>query len=189
MTGDQAIARLQKRPNDPGAWERIYQCMQSRLHTYVGSLVCTFDSGPKESPRDLVHEALTKFWSRWKEIKKTIPDEAAAYTYLKASCRNSLIDKYRHDRSAQPLLDFLSLTFSHTPEDSIVRHLLMQEVIAAVGGECGKLLRSYVNDGLSLAEMADREGTVPSAFYSRWYRCLEKALELVERKKPKGLAL
>jgi DNA-directed RNA polymerase specialized sigma24 family protein len=189
MTGDQAVARLHKRPGDPEAWECIYTLMQSRLHTYVASLIWTFESGPKESPRDVVHEALTKFWGRWKEIKKNIRDESAAYTYLKASCRNSLIDKYRHDRSAQPLLDFLGLTFSHTPEDSMVRRLLMQEVITAVAGECGELLRSYVEDGLSLAEMADREGALPSAFYSRWYRCLEKALEWVETKKPKGFRL
>ncbi len=167
----------------------VYRTMQSRLNAYVAALVCTFDSGPKELPRDVVHEALIKFWARWGEIKKTIPDEAAAHTYLKASCRNLLIDRYRHDRSAQPLLDFLSLKFSHTPEDSMVRARRGEAVRAGGGGGCGELLRSYVQKGLSLAELADREGALPSALYSRWYRCLEKAQVWVEARKPKGLSL
>jgi DNA-directed RNA polymerase specialized sigma24 family protein len=189
MTGDEAVARLQKKPNDPEAWQSIYMRMQERLRPYVASLVCTFESGPKETPQDIVHEALSGFWGQWAKVKKKIPNEAAAIAYLKVSCRNSLIDKYRHDVSAQPLMDFLTLTFSHTPEDSIVRVLLVQEIVAGIPGDCGTLLRSYVNDGLSLAEMADRDGALPSAFYSRWYRCLEKAQALAEAKKPKGFKL
>lgn len=184
MTPDEAISHLQKKPNDPGAWELVYTHMQNRLNAYVCTLVCAFHSGPQESARDVVHDALTKFWDRWSEIKKQVPDEAAAYAYLKKSCRNSLIDAYRHDSSAQPLFDFLNLRFSQTQEDSIVRRLLVEEVIAAVSGECKSLLQSYVDDGLSLAEMADREGALPAAFYSRWYRCLERARDLVESKKP-----
>ena len=189
MTPDQAIARLQQKPNDSQAWELIYPHMQNRLNAYVTSLVYTFSSNTKESPRDVVHDALSKFWDRWPHIKSTIPDAAAAYAYLKASCRNGLVDKYRHDRSAQPVFDFLSLKFSQIQPDSIVRGLLVQEVIDRVGGDCGSLLRSYAEDGLSLAEMADREGSSPSAFYSRWYRCLEKARDLVGSKKPKGFSL
>jgi DNA-directed RNA polymerase specialized sigma24 family protein len=180
MTPDEAIRRLQKGPNDSDAWELIYTHMQNRLNTYVTSLVCTFDSNPKESTRDVVHDALCRFWDRWPEIKRTIPDAAAAYAYLKTVCRNSLVDKYRHDRSAQPLLDFLSLKFSQVQRESIVRDLLVQEVITALPRECGSLFRSYVESDLSLAEMADREGSLPSAFYSRWYRCLERARDLVE---------
>ncbi len=184
MTPDEAICRLQKKPNDPEAWELIYTHMQNRLNAYVSSLVCAFHSNTKESAHDIVHDALTKFWDRWSEIKKVVNDEAAAYAYLKTSCRNSLIDAYRHDRSAQPLFDFLSLRFSQIQEDSIVRRLLVQEVIAALSGECKLLLQSYVDDGLSLAEMADREDSLPAAFYSRWYRCLQRARDLVVSKKP-----
>jgi DNA-directed RNA polymerase specialized sigma24 family protein len=184
MTPENAIALLQRRPNDEEAWASIYTYMQERLSNYVTSLVCSFNSGPQELPRDLVHDALTGFWRRWPDIKQSIPNLTAAYTYLKTSCRNSLVDKYRHDRSAQPLLDFLTLKFSQVQPNSIVRSLLVQEVIAGVGGECGALLRGYVESGLSLAEMADREGSVAAAFYSRWYRCLEKARDLVESKKP-----
>ena len=172
------------------AWNAFYTLMQESLHSYVAPLVCAFRSGPKESSWDVVHEALSRFWQRWSKIKGQISNEAAACAYLKASCRNSLIDKYRHDRSAQPLVDFLSLKFSHTPEGSIVRGLLVQEVIAALGGECGKLLQSYVSDGLSLAEIADQEGVLPSALYSRWYRCLKKAQKFAEdKKRPKGFNL
>jgi DNA-directed RNA polymerase specialized sigma24 family protein len=189
MTGDEAIARLQKKPDDPGAWRFIYTLMQESLRPYVASLLCTFESGPKETSHDIVHEAITGFWGQWAKIRKKIPNEAAAVAYLKVSCRNSLIDKYRRNVSAQPLLDFLTLTFSHTPEDSIIRVLLVQEIVAGISGDCGTLLRSYVNDGLSLAEMADRDGALPSAFYSRWYRCLEKAQAVAESKKPKGFKL
>jgi DNA-directed RNA polymerase specialized sigma24 family protein len=189
MTPEKAIARLQTRPDDEEAWASIYTYMQERLNNYVSSLVCAFNTGPKESPRDLVHEAVTGFWQQWPEIKETIPHLTAAYAYLKTSCRNSLVDKYRHDRSAQPLLDFLTLKFSEVQPNSIVRSLLVQEVIVGVGGECGALLRSYVESGLSLAEMADREGSIPAAFYSRWYRCLEKARNFAAPKWPTGFQL
>jgi DNA-directed RNA polymerase specialized sigma24 family protein len=189
MTGDQAITRLQKKPNEPEAWRALYTQMQEDLKTYVASLIHTFDSGIKELPRDIVHEAITRFWERWMQIRKQIPNYRAARLYLKASCRNLLIDKYRYDRAAQPLLDFLTLRFSHTPEDSIVRNLLVDEIITALGGDCGVLLRFYVSDGLSLAEMADKDETLPSAFYSRWYRCLERAQELTDAKKPKTFNL
>jgi len=189
MTPDEAIVRLQKKPNDPEAWELVYTHMQDRLNAYVSSLLCTFSSGPKESAHDIVHDALSKFWDRWSEIKRSVPDAAAAYGYLKTSCRNSLIDKYRHDRTSQPLFDFLGLKFDQVPEDSMVRKLLVQEVIAALTGQCRSLLRSYVEDGVSLAEMADREGSLPAAFYSRWYRCLQKAREMLESKKPARLNL
>lgn len=184
MTPDKAIARLQKKPNDAEAWQVIYTHMQNRLNAYVSSLLCTFSSNPKESAHDIVHDALSKFWDRWSEIRRTVPDALAAYAYLKTSCRNSLIDKYRHDRTSQPLLDFLSLRFNEVSEDSMVRRMLVQEVISALTGQCRSLLRSYVEDGLSLAEMADREGSLPAAFYSRWYRCLQKAREIVESQKP-----
>jgi DNA-directed RNA polymerase specialized sigma24 family protein len=186
MTADQAIARLHRKPNDPDAWELIYTYMQGRLHGYVTSLVYTFDSGPIESSRDIVHDVLTKFWTRWAKIKSTIPDASAAYAYLKISCRNTLVDRYRHDQSARALFDFLSLTYDQVKPDSVIRGLLVEEIIDRVGGECQTLLRSYVADGLTLAEMADHAGALPQAFYSRWYRCLERARDVVDTKRPKG---
>ena len=50
MTPDEAIARLQQKPNDSQAWELIYPHMQNRLNAYVTSLVYTFSSNTKESP-------------------------------------------------------------------------------------------------------------------------------------------
>jgi DNA-directed RNA polymerase specialized sigma24 family protein len=189
MTPEGAIIFLQSNPNDPDAWRVIYAYMQERLNNYVTALICTFDTNPKESPRDLVHDALCGFWERWPKIKKAIPDLKAASAYLKASCRNSLVDRYRHERGAQPLLDFLTLKFSQVESDSIVRKLLVKEVIARLGGECGALLQNYIDSGLSLAEMADRDGFSPSGFYSRWYRCLERARDFIEPKKRLGLNL
>jgi DNA-directed RNA polymerase specialized sigma24 family protein len=87
------------------------------------------------------------------------------------------------------MLDFLTLKFSQIQGDSIVRSVLMHQVITGLPEPCGSLMRSYVESGLSLAELADREDSSPPAFYSRWYRCLEKARDLVQSKKPTGFNL
>jgi len=182
MTPDEAIARLRKKPNDSSAWEVIYKFMQAQLVAYVSSLLFTFSLNTTDPVHDIVHEVLCAFWKRWPSIKSQIPDSSAAYVYLKTASRNLLIDRYRHDRSAQPLLDFLTLKFLQDQDNPIVREILVREVIARLPAECGALLQSYVETGLSLAEMADRDGSSPSAFYSRWYRCLKRARDLLRTK-------
>jgi RNA polymerase sigma factor (sigma-70 family) len=181
MTPDEAIARLRKNPNDPSAWEVVYKYMHVRLMAYVSSLLFTFSLNASETASDVVHDVVCAFWERWPSIKSTIPDSSAAYSYLKTASRNLLVDRYRHDRNAQPLLDFLTLQFDRIPEDEnpFIRNILVKEVIAMLPAECGSLLQSYMESGLSLAEMADREGASPAAFYSRWYRCLRRARDLL----------
>jgi DNA-directed RNA polymerase specialized sigma24 family protein len=186
MSPDDAIARLRREPNDAAAWEIIYTFTHGRLVAYVSSLLFTFNLGANEAAPDIVHDVVCAFWERWPSIKSTISDSSAAYSYMKTMSRNMLVDRYRHDQSARPLLDFLTLQFGQAPDPqkAVVHEILVKEVIDRLPAGCGSLLKSFVDTGLSLAEMADRDGASPSAFYSRWYRCIDRARELLLRSKP-----
>jgi DNA-directed RNA polymerase specialized sigma24 family protein len=183
MSPDDAVARIQQNPNDAAAWETIYQYMHARLVAYVSSLLFTFNQSASETAPDIVHDVVCAFWERWPSLKSTISNSSAAYNYMKTASRNLLVDRYRHDQSARPLLDFLTLKFGQAPdpEKEVVHEILVKEVIERLPEGCGSILKSYVDTGLSLAEMADREGASPSAFYTKWYRCLDKARHLILR--------
>lgn len=180
MTAEQALKKLRQDPGHEEAWDDFYRQLYRPLLKYVRSLLVNFSLAPGEEDHDIVHDALTAFWERWSHIKKGITTAAAAESYLRKSCRNLLVDQYRHQKSALPLLDFLTLQFSSAfaKEPELYRRIFLQEIIARMPSECASMLRTYVEEDLSPAEIADREAGSVSAFYARWYRCLQKAKDI-----------
>lgn len=161
------------------------------LRAYVASLLSTFRVDPASSAEDVVHESLVTFLDRWPELKGKIDTGQTALRYLKTSCRNQLIDQYRHHRSATPLLDFLTLRFQAAYETETESHksLFLKEIISSLPLECGQLLTDYVTADLTLAEIAEKKDIAPAALYARWYRCIERAREVFLQRKvsPKRL--
>jgi DNA-directed RNA polymerase specialized sigma24 family protein len=181
MNAEQAIGQLHEKSNDPSAWEIVYKHMHIRLSAYVASLLVTFNLSARDSATDVVHESLCKFWEKWPDIQTHIPDLAAAEKYLKAISRHALIDRYRSERSAKPLIEFLTLRYSEIHENDLMARVLVDQLSTQLPAECGALFRTYTKLDLSLAELAIHEGLSPSAFYSRWYRCIKRARELADR--------
>ncbi len=56
-----------------------------------------------------------------------------------------------------------------------LRLILLEQVIGLLQTDCASLLRTYISQDLTPAEIAEREGASAAALYSRWYRCLQKA--------------
>jgi len=177
VTADAAIVRLREHPRDTQAWEVVYRSVQKVLLAYVSSLILTFRVGSSEEAEDLVHEVLIAFFERWPVIREKIEGFEGTLWYLKRSCRNLLVDRYRHSRSADQMIDYLSVQFSTAfgSEAALYRGLFINEILDALPKECRNLLRRYIEEDLSPADLADEEGASHAAFYSRWYRCIQRA--------------
>src|SRR6266568_3215958 len=111
MTLDEAVRRLRRQHTDKKAWAKFYLELYPILRRYVLSLLTTFRVDPGNTAEDIVHDALVSFLDRWSELKIKIDSGRAALAYLKVSCRNKIVDQYRHQQSAAQLMDFLSLKF------------------------------------------------------------------------------
>lgn len=185
MTPEEALEILRTGSKDPFAWEVIVSDVYQPLLAYVASILLTFRINPSETAPDIVHEVIINWYQRRHVSKlQDITSISSLSAYLRASCRNLIIDKYRHERNAQQLKNFLSLKFSSVfPDESdIYRSLFMNEIINKMPEKCAKLFKIYVTEDLSPAEIADRLGESPSKFNSRWYRCIEHAKELFMKK-------
>jgi len=187
MTVTRALARFRYDPSDSVAWETIVAFIYKPLVSYVASLLVTFRVAPGETAYDIVHDVLIAFHQRWPYSGKPIESESALQAYLKTSCKNLLIDRYRHRQNAEQFVDYLTLNFANAfaGNQELYRSIFVNEIIQLLPKSCGDLLRVYVTEQLTPAEMAELEGASPATFYSRWYRCLEKAQKIyLQRKGP-----
>jgi RNA polymerase sigma factor (sigma-70 family) len=185
MTMDQAILALRKDARNPRAWEILAREVHPQLLAYVSSLLMTFQVGAAETSEDFVQEALLHFYARWPLIRSNVGSAAALQAYLRKTCRNLLVDRYRQERRAESFVRFLELRFQDAfhPEAELYRGIFLKEIVQSLPAECAALIREYVESDLSPAEIAEKQNASPSAFYSRWYRCIQKARETFVQKK------
>jgi RNA polymerase sigma factor (sigma-70 family) len=186
MSFPEVLATFHGNPSDSAAWERIVESVYNPLLSYVASLLVTFRAAPGETAYDIVHDVLLSFQQRWPQSGNRIDSEASLHRYLKQSCKNLLIDRYRHQKTAEQLMDYLALNFSNAfpAQRDLYRSIFLREIVNLLPENCASLLRTYIEEDLTPAEMAEREGVAAAAFYSRWYRCLEKASVIFLQKKP-----
>jgi RNA polymerase sigma factor (sigma-70 family) len=183
MTANEAVRSLHRMPADTASWGVLYTELAPHLVAYISSTLFTFNVHSQD-PSDIVHDAFIAVMQRWTEVKGTIPDVSALMAYLRRAARNKLIDRYRHEKTASRLIVFLSLTFegAFKGESSTYRRLFVEEVISKLPPQCSDMIKLYIEHDLAPAELADQLQLSPAAFYSRWYRCLEKAREFVQKK-------
>lgn len=185
MNVEDALVNFRKDPKNADAWEIIVTTVYDSLLVHVASLLVSFRAATGESAFDIVHEVLLAFHDRWPRSNVTIDSEDGLKRYLRSSCKNLLIDRYRHEKHSEKLIDYLSLTFSSAfpGEADLFRAIFVNEILGLLPENCASMLKIYIEEGLTPAEMAEREGASPAAFYSRWYRCLEKAQKIILQKK------
>src|SRR5690242_11953468 len=130
MTLEEAFNTLKKK-NDEAAWGVFYVETSQTLLAYVSALLVTFNLEAGETAQDIVHDALLAFLERWPKLKSELRSAGSAVAYVKTSCRNLLLDRYRHGQSAVPLLTFLSSRYSESFGDSatFLRPILLEEII------------------------------------------------------------
>lgn len=190
MTAEEAFQTLKLGEDDPAAWEILISTVYPPLLAYVASLLLTFRISPGETASDIVHEVLVAWYERHPVTRlhriESLPSLSA---YLRVSCRNLLVDRYRHERNAARLRDFLTLKFGSAFQDEsdLYKTLFLEEIIKKMPEKCATLFTIYVTEDLSPAEIADRLSESPSKFYSRWYRCISHAKEIFFKMKKKSV--
>lgn len=185
MSPDEAFRRIKRNRRDSDALATFYLHMREHLLAYVSGLLLTFRVGGGEQAADVVHDALLAFLERWPDSIGVVPSLQAAEAYMRRSCRNLLVDRYRRDKTAQSFLNFVSVRFSQAfdGEQEVYRKLFVEKIISLVPGPCAELLRIYVEEDVTPAELADRGGQPTATFYSRWYRCIAKIKSLLDAEK------
>ena len=176
MTLEEAFDTLKKR-NDDEAWQVFYTKASQPLLAYVSALLVTFHLDAGETTQDIVHDVMLAFLKKWPKLKKELDTAGSTIAYMKTSCRNLLVDRYRHGRSAEALLTFLSSRYSKSfgSNADTLRPILLEQIIGLLQTDCASLLRTYISQDLTPAEIAEKQGHSAAALYSRWYRCLQKA--------------
>ena len=185
MTVEDALVRFRANPDDAEAWETIVTSVYDVLLLNVASLLVSFRAATTESAADIVHGVLLTFHDRWPKSDVELKSSEDLLRYLRRSCRNLLIDRYRHEKNSQQLINYLSLRFSSAfaGEADLYRSIFVKEIINLLPEPCASMLKTYITEELTPAEMAEREGASPAAFSSRWYRCLEKAQQIILKRK------
>ncbi len=185
MTLDHTLQVLRKDVRNALAWEALAREIYPSLLAYVAALLATFNVGAGETAEDVVQEVLLHFYERWPEVRENITSSTGLLGYLRKSCRNLLVDRYRQERRAASLIRFLDLRFrdAFEHEAELYREIFVNEIAALLPPECGALVREYVERGLSPAEIAENQNASPATFYSRWYRCIQKAKDIFLQKK------
>lgn len=177
MSIEEALQSLRKYPSNTAAWETVVLAVYQPLLVYVASLLFGFRVAMAgDSAHDIVHDVLLTFYERWPQSQAVITSETALNAYLKRSCRNLLIDRYRREQHAAQFVDFLTLKFKDAFQDrDPYSSVLLKEIIEKMEPDCAVLLKKFITEDLSPAEIADSIGVPPATFYSRWYRCIHKA--------------
>jgi RNA polymerase sigma factor (sigma-70 family) len=181
MTIEEALQVLAQSPKDHVAWDRIIGEVYEPLIAYVASLLVSFRLAAVAA-HDIVNDVLLTFYRRCTENKERLnfSNGGEIQAYLRKSCRNRLIDRCRRENSAEKMLKFLTLKYS----EAIVENrdpdqiILTDQIIASLPKDCQFLVKKYVKEDLTPAEVADFLRISPRAFYARWHRCLEKAREI-----------
>ena len=185
MNVEEALAVFRANPRDQDAWESIVTSVYEPLLLHVASLLGGFRVAAGETAADVVHAVLLNFLERSPKARVELKSADDLLRYLRRSCRNLLIDKYRHEKHSEHLLDYLSLRFSSAfpGETELYRSIFLREIIDLLPQTCREMLLTFVTEDLTPAEMAEREAASAKAFYSRWYRCLDKAKEIFLQKR------
>jgi RNA polymerase sigma factor (sigma-70 family) len=183
QTLEESLKILLSDSREPHAWEALASSVYQPLLAYVGSLLLTFRVGPSETAEDIVQEAMFRFYDLWQQGRLNLSSEDAVLKYLRRICRNLLIDKYRRERRASQLIDYLDLKFSSVfgDESDLYRSIFLNEVINHVPRDCSDLLREYLTD-ISLADLAEHRGEETNKFYTKWYNCLKNAKKIYSKK-------
>src|ERR1041384_6052670 len=111
MIVEDALQTLRADPRNADAWEAVVLAVYKPLLAYVASLLLNFRIAPANSAHDIVHDVLLSFYERWPTSTAIIESKEALTPSLRRSCRNLLIDKYRHEHPAEQFLHFWSIKF------------------------------------------------------------------------------
>ena len=167
------VRRCQSDPDDRGAFDVFYRTFYPYVRLYTRAF--RLPQAPL-SDEDIIQDIFLKLMEHFPEIQ--FKNESHFLGYLKAVCEHYLIDMVRkyEKHTYEELTQELEITApGETPEQAAANAERRERLIGLIGqipGTCQNLLRAFLDEGLGLAEIADRHNIPLGTIYPRFSRCV-----------------
>jgi RNA polymerase sigma factor (sigma-70 family) len=176
------VRRCQRNPNDREAFDLFYRTLYQYVRLYTRAF--HLPTAPL-SEEDIVQEIFLKLMEHFPEIQ--FRSESHFLGYLQAICENYIIDMVRkyEKQTYEELTDEAHLVSQvESPEQAVAgaeRREALLRLVTRLSGTCPDLLRVFLCEGLSLAEIARRQNIPIGTIYPRFARCVAELRRRVGR--------
>ncbi len=167
------VRRCQSDPDDRDAFDFFYRTFYPYVRLYTRTF--RLPNAPL-SEEDIIQEVFLRLMEHFPEIR--FNSESHFLGYLKAVCEHYVIDmvrKYEKQTYEELTLELQIAAPGDTPEQAAAKAEARERLMELIGrapGSCQNLLRAFVDEGLSLAEIAQRENVPLGTIYPRFSRCV-----------------
>jgi DNA-directed RNA polymerase specialized sigma24 family protein len=146
------VRRCQADPDDRDAFDVFYRTFYPYVRLYTRAF--RLPQAPL-SDEDVVQDIFLKLMEHFPEVR--FKNESHFLGYLKAVCEHYVIDMVRK---------YEKQTYEELTEELLVG------LIGQIPGTCQNLLRAFLDEGLGLAEIANRQNVPLGTIYPRFSRCV-----------------
>jgi RNA polymerase sigma factor (sigma-70 family) len=167
------VRRCQADPDDRDAFDVFYRTFYPYVRIYTRAF--RLPQAPL-SDEDVIQDIFLKLMEHFPEIR--FKNESHFLGYLKAVCEHYLIDmvrKYEKQTYEELTQELEIMAPGETPEQAASNAERREHLIGLIGqipGICENLLRAFLDEGLSLAEIAHRQNIPLGTIYPRFSRCV-----------------
>jgi RNA polymerase sigma factor (sigma-70 family) len=167
------VRRCQNDPDDRDAFDLFYRTFYPYVRLYTRAFRL---ANMPLSEDDIIQEIFLKLMEHFPEIQ--FKNDSHFLGYLKVVCEHYVIDMVRkyEKQTYEELTQELQLVApTESPELAVAkaeRHEALVRLIGKIPGACQSLLLAFLEDDLSLAEIAARQRIPMGTIYPRFSRCV-----------------
>jgi RNA polymerase sigma factor (sigma-70 family) len=175
------VRRCQRDPGDREAFDLFYRTLFPYVRLYTRAF--RLQTAPL-TEEDVIQEIFLKLMEHFPET--SFENENQFLAYVKAISENYIIDMVRkyEKHTFEELTRATELTSrDQSPEEAIVQKEQQEILLRLIGkltGTCQNLLREFLLEGRSLAEIARRQTVPLGTVYPRFSRCVAELRRRVE---------
>lgn len=167
------VRRCQRDPHDRPAFDLFYRTLYPYVRLYTRAF--RLPTAPL-TEEDVVQEIFLKLMEHFPEI--AFKNENEFLAYLKAVSENYIIDmvrKYERYTFEELARENELASGDESPEQAMARTERREKLfrlVARLTGTCQNLLRAFLVEGLTLAEIARSQNVPLGTVYPRFSRCV-----------------
>jgi RNA polymerase sigma-70 factor (ECF subfamily) len=167
------VRRCQKNPGDRDAFDLFYRIFFPYVRLYTRTF--RLPTSPL-SDEDIIQEIFLKLMEHFPEIR--FKNDSHFLGYLKVVCEHYVIDmvrKYEKQTYEELTVELQLAAPGESPEQAAANAERLEALVRLIGkvpGTCQNLLLAFLKEGLSLAEIANRENIPAGTIYPRFSRCV-----------------
>jgi len=177
------VRKCQRNPEDREAFDEFYRALYPYVRLYVRAYRLPVAS---LSDEDIIQDIFLKLMEKFPEAQ--FKNESHFLGYLKAISEHYVIDmvrKYERQTFEELTQELGLVAWGESPEQAATRaeqHQHLVEMIGRIPGVCQDTLLAFLQEGLTLVEIAKRQNAPLGTIYPRFSRCVaELRRQLVQR--------